>query len=133
MKKPLLLFSTFFFLVFISNAQISVPPCAAIQDQGCVGACNVWDQLDFTVPNITPVGPKICLEVTDYSLCGSHVAGAGLFINGVFQTRFLLTPGFYREVNVNPGDQIKIVMGTREVDPSISCVWLGEVKLDLSY
>lgn len=115
------------------QAQTSSSVCGSIVDEDCVGACNgTVGHLSYVVPSVSVAADnKVCLKVTEYSLCGSHRAAAIVYVNGVPRGPIGLHPGFAKSMTVNPGDVIKVKFGIKQVNDNVFCVWLGNVRLAL--
>lgn len=135
MKKFLSLLSlSFLFLVL--SAGSAEAQCSIQLENGCVGACGMYDQITYTVPNIStfPTSPvTLCITVDNYSLCPTHRSGFKLWINGVAVKKAMWYPGFNESFTVMPGDMVTIKAGIREIPGStVTCPWLGLVEFSLN-
>ena len=94
---------------------------------GCVGECGTRDKVVFVAPELgTDV--TFSLEVLNYDLCPSDIAGVMVTVDGKPYGRVNLADKAMHLITVAPGSMVELTAGTKTIHPTIRCVELGTVE-----
>lgn len=116
-----------------AEAQASLSACNTVVGSSCMGTCSPVGVINYNVGPLCPSAlVNLCVETTNSSLCPSHIAVAKVYVNGVLTAvQDITATGSTIAFNAPCGANVKVVVKPRLVDPTINCIWFGNVDFVL--